>query len=623
MAEAVSALFARLRKIFRASARIRVVRIICEDFPAFAGILGLWTIARAFLPVASLFAMGSMVSALGHAIAHGAGPIERHHLVIATAVFALIYIASTLLTPVYSGLEAAGRVRMTYRMQHRLMAAVSGPRGIAHLEDPKVTDAIASAEGSLISYNPGDAPSALAQVTAIRLWGLGCCLAVGLFRWWIAILLTLGWLAVRRPVRNMTRATRRAWSSETQVMRRAWYFNDLATSAEVAKEVRVFGLATWVVAEFRRHWFDGMTRIWARRRGLYRRVGFIFVILLACSVALYAYVAHEAYIGDVSIGTLAVVLNVLSLSRYLGTASALDTSLEFTVSAVPALDELEADLRSREQELKGSSTTDGRPSEGIRFEHVGFTYPDATRPVFSDLVLDLKAGTSTALVGANGVGKTTLVKLLGRLHDPTSGRLLVDGIDVRDFDAASWQRRVAVVFQDFNRYPVSARENIAFGAVEHLDDEAGIRRAAADAGALEFIEAMPNGFSTVLSRSYSGGLEPSGGQWQRLALARALFASQHGASVLVLDEPTAWLDVRGEADFYDRFLRLSHGLTTLVISHRFSTVRLADRICVIEAGSVVESGSHDELMTAAGRYAEMFTLQAARLTDVADSGSPT
>jgi len=377
-----------------------------------------------------------------------------------------------------------------------------------------------------------------------------------------------------------------------------------------------------MVAEFRRHWFDGMTRIWSARRGVYRQIIIIFVILLAASVGLYAYVAREAYIGLVPLGTLAVVLNVLSISRYLGTASALDTSLEFTVSTVPSLDRLESDLRTREERFVGSSPADTRPHDSIRFDHVGFTYPGSSHAVFEGLDLELAAGTSTALVGANGVGKTTLVKVLCRLHDPTSGRILVDGTDLRDIDAASWQRRIAVVFQDFNRYPVSARENVSFGAFEHSDDEEGIRQAASDAGALDFVEAMPMGFDTVLSRNYPDGIEPSGGQWQRIALARALFAARHGAGVLVLDEPTAWLDVRGEADFYERFIGITRGLTTIVISHRFSTVRLADRICVIEDGAVAESGSHDQLMVENGRYAQMFRIQAARLTDVAKSEEP-
>ena len=607
----------RLRLAVRNSARLKVVRIVIDDFPALATLLVLWTLARAFLPVASLLAMGRMVTDIGGATAHGISSTAGHRLIIAVVVFGVVYISSTLLTPIYIGLESAGRVRMTYRMQQRLMRAVSGPTGIAHLEDPEVLDSIERAEGSLLSYNPGDAPSALAQVTAIRLWGFGCCLAIGLFRWWLAVVVTLLWLGVRRPVRNMARAYRRAWSDETQLMRRAWYFNDLATDPSVAKEVRVFGLSDWIVGEFRRHWFDSMSRIWASRFTIYRQIYVLFFVILTTSVGLYAYVAEQAFDGRVAIGTLAVVLNVLTLSRYLGTASALDTSLEFTVSTVPSLDHLEAELKGREQQLAGTRPAPEVPVRSIRFESVTFRYAGAEHDVFSGLDLEFPADTSTALVGANGVGKTTLVKLLCRLHDPTGGHILADDVDVADLDAASWQRRVAVVFQDFNRYPVSARENIAFGSIEHADDEVGIRRAAVGAGAAEFIEALPGGLDTVLSRSYEGGIEPSGGQWQRIALARALFASEHGARVLVLDEPTSWLDVRGEADFYDRFLSLSKGLTTVVISHRFSTVRLADRICVLENGSVVESGSHAELMAREGTYARMFSLQAARLTDSA------
>ena len=199
-----------------------------------------------------------------------------------------------------------------------------------------------------------------------------------------------------------------------------------------------------------------------------------------------------------------------------------------------------------------------------------------------DLVIP--AGRSTAIVGLNGAGKTTLVKLLTGLHDPTRGRISVDGIDLSTVDAAVWQRRVAVVFQDFVRYPATAADNVGFGAVEHLGDLEATGAAARRAGAAGIVESLPRGWDTVLSRQYEGGVDLSGGQWQRIALARALMAVAHGARVLALDEPTAWLDVRGEAEFFANFLELTAGLTTVIISHRFSTVRRADRICVLEHG---------------------------------------
>jgi ABC-type multidrug transport system fused ATPase/permease subunit len=192
--------------------------------------------------------------------------------------------------------------------------------------------------------------------------------------------------------------------------------------------------------------------------------------------------------------------------------------------------------------------------------------------------------------------------------------VLADGVPLRELDAAAWQRQVAVVFQDFNRYPVSARENVAFGAPAFADDMQGIERAAARAGASTLVAGLPRRWDTVLSREYRDGHDLSGGQWQRIALARALFAVEHGARILVLDEPTAWLDVRGEAEFFDRFLEITEGTTTILISHRFSTVRRADHICVLADGVLAEEGGHEELMARGGGYREMFTLQAEQYT---------
>jgi ATP-binding cassette subfamily B protein len=232
--------------------------------------------------------------------------------------------------------------------------------------------------------------------------------------------------------------------------------------------------------------------------------------------------------------------------------------------------------------------------------------------VLAGVDLELAAGTSTALVGVNGAGKSTLVSLLARLRDPTSGRITVDGTDVRDIDPGRWQRAIALMPQDPVRYPLTAYDNVAFGSLEHADDRAGVERAARLSGFAAVVSELPLGWDTVLARELPGGAELSGGQWQRLALARALFATFHGARVLVLDEPTAALDVRAEARFYERFHEITAGLTTLVISHRFATVRRAQRIYVLDGGVITEQGSHDDLVAAGGTYAEMYRVQAAR-----------
>ncbi|HEX7168778.1 MAG TPA: ABC transporter ATP-binding protein, partial [Acidimicrobiales bacterium] len=269
--------------------------------------------------------------------------------------------------------------------------------------------------------------------------------------------------------------------------------------------------------------------------------------------------------------------------------------------------------------LEHGAPADGLPREAIRFEKVRFRYPGRDDDVYTELDLEIPAGHSLAIVGANGAGKTTLVKLLARLYEPDEGRITVDGVDVRDLRAESWQHRIAAIFQDFQKYDLSARDNVEFGSPHLIGDDAALRRAAERAGATGVIDELGQGWETPLSRQLTGGTDLSGGQWQRLALARALFAVEGGAGVLVLDEPTANLDVRSEAELYDRFLEVTRGLTTVVISHRFSTVRRADRIVVLDGGRVTEMGSHDELVAAGGTYAEMFELQAARYVDDAEA----
>jgi ATP-binding cassette, subfamily B, bacterial len=308
---------------------------------------------------------------------------------------------------------------------------------------------------------------------------------------------------------------------------------------------------------------------------------------------------------------------MLAATYTVGDISWDDVDLAWMVQGLPRIGQLEARLAPASGDLAGSLPATGRPDREIRFEQVRFRYPGADRDVFDGLDLVIPAGSSTALVGINGAGKTTLVKLLARLHDPTGGRIRVDGVDLARLHPAGWQRQVAVVFQDFTHYPLSARENVGLGAPEHVADADGLDAMAARAGASGTLASLPAGWDTVLSRSYAGGVDLSGGQWQRIALARALFAVRHGARVLVLDEPTAWLDARGEADFFDRFLEITAGTTTLIISHRFSTVRRADRICVLEGGRVLEQGDHDSLLAAGNRYAELFTLQAARFDEAA------
>jgi ABC-type multidrug transport system fused ATPase/permease subunit len=287
----------------------------------------------------------------------------------------------------------------------------------------------------------------------------------------------------------------------------------------------------------------------------------------------------------------------------------LNWAMDGAAAPVAALARVEASVASGAL-AEGSTIPSAGPKE-IEFRDVSFAYTDGGRPVLDCFNLTIPAGTSMAIVGQNGAGKTTLAKLLCRLYDTTAGSIVIDGQPLTSLELAAWRSQVTAVFQDFIHFELPLRNNVApTGAPDDV-----IRAALAAAGGSDLAS---GDLGTILSKGYEGGTDLSGGQWQRIALARALCAVQLGAGVVLLDEPTAQLDVRGEAEIFERVLAATRDCTTILISHRFSTVRLADRICVIEEGRVAELGSHDELMALGGRYRTMFELQASRFTEDAE-----
>jgi len=397
----------------------------------------------------------------------------------------------------------------------------------------------------------------------------------------------------------------------TTALRRSRYFRDLILTPGAAKESRVFGLRAWILGRFGEYWLDGMRDVWKRRARSWRSMGAILVILLSSYTVGFLMIAHGAGQGLSPAAVTVLAGAILGFATFNMDS---DLMLAQGVGAIPPTLALEKKLHARTLEIKDSPSAQ-MPQRSIRFEGVTFRYPGSDTEVFQGLDLEIPAGRSLAIVGPNGAGKTTLVKLLSALYQPAEGRITVDGIDLRALDPQGWQRRVGAIFQDFVQYQLPAADNVGFGAIEHLSERAAIDEVARLAGARDIIDALPNGWDTILSRQYTGGADLSGGEWQRLALARALFAVRAGAGVLVLDEPTANLDVRAEAELFDRFLELTTGLTTILISHRFSTVRRAEHIVVLERGIVSESGTHEELLALDGAYAEMFRLQAARFVE--------
>ena len=599
-----------------ASPRLRILRLLWETSPALAIQMAVFVLADGFLPILALVALGRAVGRIPAAVTHGLGSASGHSLIIGLVLGTVAYALSLLRSPAEDLLEAHASVVMATGMQRRLAEAVCAPAGVEHLEDSAVLDQLASASGELSTSRPADAPMALASAFGDRLSGLIACIVLASFRWYIGLLFFLGWSLLRPPLRRLLAERATLVRRATPELRHSWYYLGCSYRPAFAKEVRVFGLGGWILGRHRDKWLVGMQPPWQQMRRFSRRA-----VIFGAGVG-FMYVAGAGILGlaawhhDIGLATIAIMLPMLPTTMQVGGVSASDVALEAMLASVPDLDALVSRLRTAGPGLDGASAA-GLPARVIRFESVGYQYPHGRHPVYEDLDLELAAGQSLALVGANGAGKTTLVTLLARLREPTSGRITVDGTDLRDLDVRGWQRQVAVVNQDFGRYPLTARENIAFRdlTAEGLGrgfDESAMEHAANQAGALDFIRALPHGWDTVCAPGYQNGTDLSGGQWQRIALARALYAAARGARVLVLDEPTAQLDIRAEASFYRQFLDLTAGLTTMVISHRFATVRQAGRIAVLDGGRITELGSHDELIAAGGSYAQMFAQQAAR-----------
>jgi ATP-binding cassette subfamily B protein len=349
-----------------------------------------------------------------------------------------------------------------------------------------------------------------------------------------------------------------------------------------------------------------MTWLWQARRAGRARMAVLAGLVLAAHLAVLVLLARSVSSGGLQAAAVTVIVQGLVGMAMLASQQG-DIWIEN--GAVPVPDVLALERAARPGRTGGADAA-ALPRDSITFRDVSFRYPAGNAAVLAGLNLRIQAGTSLAIVGLSGAGKTTLVKLLTGLCAPATGSITVDDMPLDDLDLVSWHRQLAVVFQDFVRYELSLRDNIGFGCVERTWDDTAITEVAGLAGAASLIAALPAGSATTLSPRYEDGVDLSGGQWQRVAFARALLAVRGGARMLVMDEPTAHLDVRAEAEMYDRFLDLTRGLTTIVISHRFSTVRLADRIVVLEHGRIAEDGSHDELVAGGGQYARLFRLQA-------------
>jgi ABC-type multidrug transport system fused ATPase/permease subunit len=560
---------------------------------AFAWWLAL--LLRGSLPAVFTIAMGWLVSAVQRG-----NPLAAPLLMVG-----VIFVLLQVLSPLHQAISANLGNRTAAWLYDELTKACVAPPGMGHLEDPRLTTDLTMARdfdlgisGPPMSISMDFIASGMVELVG----GLASAVVLAAYSWWAPLVLVGAWFGTHWLLRESAVWFDRNTDEVRQAQRHADYAYRLAVDPPAAKELRLFGLAKWTVERFASRRKKLLDLQWRATRLREKPVLWSLLLVLAANLAVFWAITNDATEGRLALG-----MAVTFVSAAVGTSMIAFGGLSWALdgAAAPAL----AVLRLRgamgpEGALsRGSKPAEAMPAREIRFRNLKFSYSENAAPVLDGFDLTIPAGSSLAIVGQNGAGKTTLAKLLCRLYDPQEGAIEIDGVDLRELDIDSWRSRVTAVFQDFIRFELPLRDNVSpAGAPDEL-----IESALAEAGASHLAS-----LDTVLARGYENGTDLSGGQWQRIALARALCAVKMGAGLVLLDEPTAQLDVRGEAEIFERILKATRRATTILISHRFSTVRQADRICVLEQGRMVELGTHDELMAAGGRYRTMFELQASR-----------
>ena len=565
---------------------------------------------RGALPVVFALGMGWLV-----------GTVQRgENTSLALMLVGVVFLLLQVLTPIHQAVSSNLGDRTAAFLHDRLMAACVGPQGMGHLEDPSLANDLSMARDFELGMTGPPLSVSMDFVAAGLIDLLAGLASVGLlftFNWWAPLVLGGAWTSTHWLLRESSVWRDRNTEEVRSAQRDADYAYRLAVDASSAKELRLFGLVGWTIDRFvaRRTRLHALQYEATRLRE--KPMLWSLLIVVVANILVFTAMADAAAAGRVSLAQLVVFAQAAagaSLIAFGGLSWAVDSA----APPVAAVLRLESAMQLAGALPAGSRDAQQMPAREIRFRDVTFAYPGGA-PILEHFDLTIPAGSSLAIVGTNGAGKTTLAKLLCRLYDPQAGAIEVDAVDLRALSIESWRGRLAAVFQDFIRFERSLRDNVAAGSVSaatgrdggrHDHDAAldtAVRDSLSAAGATNLAE-----LDTILARGYEGGTELSGGQWQRVALARALCAVRLGASVVLLDEPTAQLDVRGEAEIFERILAETRHCTTILISHRFSTVRQAERICVLEHGRVLELGTHEELMAKSGRYRTMFDLQAER-----------
>jgi len=584
----------------------RVLALVWEANPGLTLSLALMNLAQGGLPAARVWVSKLLVDAVVAAVTTGSGTAVLPQVVFLVALQFAIGAAGNILSTTGNICQQLLQEQVANRIQLLVMRQANA-LDLVFFERPQFYDLLQQVQREATFRPVQMVQTAFGLIRQVLTFASLLALLVNL-EWFIAV------AALLSPIPAFVSSARYGWQGyqmmrwQSPLRRMMSYLTNLMTSDTYNKEVKLFTVGNFFIERFS----SLFQRYYAENRALIIRrylAGSVWSMLTVLTSGLtFLYVAFRTLGGTISVGGLTLYVQAAdgvsqAFSALLGGLQSMYEHQLYLKTLFELLD-FQPQVRAPESPVPMRHPIE----EGLEFRHVTYSYEGKDEPALKDVSFKIARGETVAIVGHNGAGKTTLVKLVARLYDPQAGQVLIDGRDVREYDPDELRGEFGVLFQDYVSYQFSARENIGIGRVERLDDTSAIAAAANKSGASAMIEGLPQGYDTVLGKWFDGGVNLSGGEWQKVALGRAFMRE---AQILILDEPSAALDAKAEYELFTRLRELAHGRTAIFISHRFSTVRQADRILVFEQGSLIESGTHAELLALGGRYAELFNLQAA------------
>jgi ATP-binding cassette subfamily B protein len=591
----------------------RVLKLVWSTQPVFTVLMGVISVLRGFSPALSAWVTKLVIDSVVNALNHRVDVSQVFWLVLLQL---LINVSTNLLGTLSNIIQQLLQELVSNKVRLMVMEKAN-TLDLSFFENPEFYDKLRQAQEQA-TFRPVSMVSQTFELGRTIITFLSMIGLLVSLEWWIAI------IALVIPIPSFIADTRYGWMGYQRMRRQSperrqmAYYESVMTTDTYNKEVKLFGLGNFFVDNFRRLSikFYNENRLLLIRRYM---TNFLWTSLsVAANAGIYLYVAIQAVNGRITLGDLTLYAQAAQQvgSSFSGILSGISNTYEnnLFVNTLFEFLEYEPEIHSPENPVPVPAyrSTNGNgsrivPGLDIEFRNVTFAYPGKRDAVLKNVSFTIKAGEAVALVGRNGAGKTTLVKLLSRLYDPQEGEILIGGRNVKEYDLNELRQQVGVIFQDYVTYFMSARENIGVGRLNEIENMELITMAAGKTGADAVIEKLPKQYETMLGRWFDQGTQLSGGEWQKIALSRAFMRD---ARVLILDEPTSSLDAQAEYEVFAHFRELTEGKTAIFISHRFSTVRLADRIFVLENGTLIEEGSHQELMALNGRYAELFNLQA-------------